>query len=99
MEKTIKIILALLLFGCLTHLPYGYYQLVRIAGLVGFGVLAYMAYEQGKQQTMIVYIVLAILFQPIVKIALGREVWNVVDVIVGVGLLISLLMERRNGTK
>ncbi len=95
MEKTVKIILALLLFGCLAHLPYGYYQLVRIAGLVGFGVLAYLAYEEGKQQVMVVYIVLAILFQPIVKIALGREVWNVVDVVVGVGLLISLLMEKK----
>jgi hypothetical protein len=95
MKKTIKIILAFLLFGCLAHLPYGYYQLVRIAGLVGFGVLAYMAYEQGNQQTMIIFIVLAILFQPIVKIALGREIWNVVDMVVGIGLLISLLMTEK----
>jgi len=32
---------------------------------------------------------LALLFQPFFKISLGRELWNVVDVIVGIGLLIS----------
>jgi hypothetical protein len=37
-----------------------------------------------------IYVVLAILFQPFEKIALGREVWNVLDVIVGVGLLLSV---------
>jgi len=36
--------------------------------------------------------VLAILFQPLLKIALGREGWNVVDVIVGVGLLVSMFV-------
>jgi hypothetical protein len=36
---------------------------------------------------MIVYGILAFLFQPFFKIALGREIRNVVDVIVGVGLL------------
>ena len=35
--------------------------------------------------------VLAILFQPIEKIALGSELWNAIDVIVGVGLLIMVL--------
>jgi len=32
---------------------------------------------------------LAILFQPVVKISLGRFLWNVVDVIVGVWLIVD----------
>ena len=39
---------------------------------------------------MILFIVLAILFQPFAKIALGRVIWDVVDVIV-VGYLIYLM--------
>ena len=43
---------------------------------------------------MIIYGGLALLFQPFFKIALGREVWNIVDVIVGIGLIASLIISR-----
>lgn len=89
MNKTIKIFLALLLFLCLANMPYGYYQFVRFAALIGFSILAYQAHEQEKKTEMIIYGALALLFQPFFKIYLGRELWNVVDVLVGVGLLIS----------
>jgi hypothetical protein len=39
-------------------------------------------------------VALALLFQPFAKIALGRTVWNVVDFIVAVGLIISLLYKK-----
>jgi len=90
MEKIIKIGLAILMFGCLLDMPYGYYQLVRFVALIGFVVLAYQANQQDKQTEMFIYGALALLFQPFFKIALGRELWNIVDVIVGVGLLVSL---------
>lgn len=94
MGKIIKIGLAVLMFGCLLDMPYGYYQLVRFLALIGFGVLAYQANQQGKQTEMIIYGALAFLFQPFFKIALGRELWNVVDVIVGAGLLVSLAKKK-----
>ncbi len=90
MNNVIKIILAVLFFLCLADMPYGYYQLVRFAGLVGFATLAYQANKQGRQTEMFIYGGLALLFQPFFKIALGREIWNVVDVIIGIGLLISI---------
>jgi len=91
--KIIKIGLALLFFVCLLDMPYGFYQLVRFLGLIGFVVLAYEANENDRRTEMIVYCSLALLFQPFFKIALGREIWNIVDVIVGVGLLISIFMK------
>ncbi len=90
MEKTIKIILAILFLLCLANMPYGYYQFVRFLALVGFGVLAYQSYLQKKEKEVIIYIVLAVLFQPIQKIALGRAIWNIIDVIVAISLIISL---------
>jgi hypothetical protein len=94
MNKAIKIILAILFFLCLADMPYGFYQFVRFAGLIGFAILAYQAYEQGKQTEMIIYGGLALLFQPFFKIALGREMWNIVDVIVGVGLIVSIFIKK-----
>lgn len=95
MEKIIKIGLAVLMFGCLLNMPYGYYQLVRFIALIGFGVLAYQANQQRRQTEMFIYGALALLFQPFFKIALGRELWNIVDVIVGVGLLVSLAKKNK----
>ena len=92
MDKAIKIILAILFFICLAELPYGFFQFVRFAALVGFAVLAYQANEKENKTEMIIYICLAVLFQPLIKISLGREIWNVVDVIVGLALLVSIFI-------
>jgi len=96
MDKAIKVILAFLFFLCLADMPYGYYQFVRLAGLIGFAILAYQAHEQERQTEMIIYGGLALLFQPFFKIALGREIWNIVDVIVGIGLLLSTFIKQKH---
>lgn len=95
MDKIIKIGLAILFFLCLADMPYGYYQFVRFAGLVGFAILAYQANQQGNQTEMIIYGALALLFQPFFKIALGRELWNFIDVVVGICLLVSVFRQKK----
>jgi hypothetical protein len=95
MDRAIKIILAILFFVCLLDMPYGYYQFVRFAALVGFVILAYQANLQGRQTETIIYSALALLFQPFFKIALGRQIWNIVDVVIGLGLLISLFTKSK----
>lgn len=93
-ETLLKIALAILLFLCLLDMPYGFYQFVRFVALIGFGILAYKANEANKNTEIIIYGGLALLFQPFFKIALGREMWNIIDVIVGIGLIISLFINR-----
>jgi hypothetical protein len=99
MDKAIKIILAILFFLCLADMPYGFYQFVRFAGLIGFAILAYQANQQGRQTEMIIYGGLALLFQPFFKIALGRQMWNIVDVVVGIGLIISMFMKPKENPR
>jgi hypothetical protein len=91
----IKTVLALLFFLCLLDMPYGYFQLVRFLALAGFGFLAYKANEEEKSEQVFIYIALALLFQPFYKIALGREIWNMVDVVVGVALLASIFLDKK----
>ena len=98
MEKIIKIVLAVLFFTCLLDMPDGYFQLVRFFALVGFGLLAFNASQKKEQTELIIYIVLAVLFQPLFKISLGRTIWNIVDVVVAIGLLLSL-SEKDNKSK
>jgi hypothetical protein len=94
MINQLKIILAILLFLCLLNMPYGYYQFVRFTAMAGYAYLAYSANEQGNKNAVFIYISLALLFQPFVKIALGRTLWNIVDLVVGVGLLVSLAIPK-----
>lgn len=89
-ENLIKFALAILMFMCLLPMPYGFFMFVRFAALVGFGILAYKVKDKDDKTEMIIYGALALLFQPFFKIALGREMWNIVDVIVGVGLIVSV---------
>ena len=75
LSNLIKIVLAVLFFLCLADMPYGFYQFVRFAGLIGFAIIAYQAHEQ------------------------GRQMWNIVDVVVGVGLLISIFMKPKESPR
>lgn len=99
LQAIIKVILAALLFLCLLDMPYGFYQLVRFAALIGFGILAFKANEQNKNTEMFIYGGLALLFQPFFKIALGRDIWNIVDIIVGIGLIGSFIMNRKKSLR
>ncbi|APQ19401.1 hypothetical protein A9200_14530 [Maribacter hydrothermalis] len=92
----IKSILALLFFLCLLNMPYGYYELVRVIAFASFGYFAFKANQVEKSEQVFIYIALALLFQPFFKIALGRELWNIVDVVVGVGLITSLFIKKVN---
>lgn len=86
----IRFILAILLFVCLLDMPYGYFQLVRYLAMIGFSILAYDAYRSGKQTQAIIFLCLVILFQPLFKISLGRQIWNWIDVAVGIWLLADM---------
>lgn len=94
MRKLINIILAVLLFGCLLNMPYGYYQFVRFLAMTIFSYLAYSANEQNKKNEVVIYLGLALLFQPFIKVALGRTIWNLVDVVVGIGLILSVFQNK-----
>lgn len=98
MERITKIILAVLLFLCLLDMPYGYYQLVRFVSMLVFVFLGFKEYEKENQNIAYLYFGLAILFQPFLKIALGRELWNLVDVAVGIWLMISAFQSNKNYT-
>lgn len=98
MIKHLYIALAALLLLCLAPMPYGYYQLVRFVAMVVFFLMAYRYYGEKKNELAITFGALALLFQPFVKVALGRMMWNVVDVAVAL-LLIALYWKDKMNMK
>ena len=90
--KWINIILAILLLLCLAPMPYGYYQVVRFVSMIAFAIMAYRYWNQEKKALAVTFGALALLFQPFIKVALGRTMWNIVDIVVAIGLLILVFL-------
>lgn len=98
-EILIKIILAVLLLLCLFDMPYGYYQFFRYVAVVGFAILAYYEYERKRIPLVILFVGLALLFQPFSKVPLGRHQWIIIDVFVAAGLVISIFVKKSKSDK
>ena len=91
--QSLKVVLAIFFVVCLFDMDYDYYQLVRFIGMVGFGILAFNIYKINKIWFLI-WFSSAILINPIFKIALGRELWNIIDIIWAILLIASIFVNR-----
>lgn len=96
---SLKIILIILLLGCLFNMPYGYYQLTRFVGMIIFAMLSYNAYKSKEKFLFIMYLSSSILINPIAKIYLGREIWNIVDLAWAIILFTTLTIEIKKSKK
>lgn len=97
--KKAYLILAAMMLLCLAPMPYGYFQLVRLLATIAFGIMAYRFYQDRKEALFYTFGALTLLFQPLYKIALGRTIWNIIDVIVALGLILLFIWEWKNGMK
>lgn len=95
--KYVPLYLAAVLLLCLAPMPYGYFTLVRILATVVFGIYAYKCYTAKKEGLTWVFVTLALLFQPFAKVGFGRVIWNIIDVIVAVGLIALFFWEWKRG--
>ncbi len=92
--KKLKIILIVgLLIALIPNIPYGYFNILRLYAVVIFSIMAIQT-PKSKQNTknlqFVGYIVLIILFQPLIRIPLGRFIWNIIDVAVAIWLLLDI---------
>ena len=97
--KYLPLYLAAVLLLCLAPMPYGYFTLVRVLATVVFGIYAYRCFAVKKEGLTLVFATLALLFQPFAKVGLNRVTWNIIDVIVAIGLIVLFFWERKNRVK
>ena len=83
-----------MLFFALSKLPYGYYILLRfvVCGVAAYG--AFKSAELGKTVWALVLGIIAILFNPIIRIYLSREIWAPINLITALLLIISIFIVR-----
>jgi len=79
----------LLLFALASH-PYSYYEALRIivCGVSGWSIVE--AWRLHSERWEWAFGILAVLFNPVVPVALSREVWSMVDVVAAILFLASL---------
>lgn len=94
----LKLSLIVIYIGCLFDMPYGYFQFVRFFGMVGFIILSISEDKKNLRNNkyLLIWVISAILVNPFIKIALGRMIWNIVDLIWVIILIVSLISDRKN---
>jgi hypothetical protein len=69
-------------------LPYGFFTILRFIVSISAIYLAWLSYEyKSEQYWIIVFIIITILFNPIIPIYLTREIWIPIDIITGIFFL------------
>lgn len=86
-----KIAIALFLFyaGMIGFSSYGMYTLLRIAVCTVSAIVVFRYYQEKQQFFTWIFIIIAVLFNPIIKIHLHREAWEIIDIIIAIIFLIS----------
>lgn len=97
--KRLYLVIAAMMLLCLAPMPYGYFQLVRLLATIAFGFMSFRFYQERKEALFYTFGALTLLFQPLYKIALGRTIWNIIDVIVAIGLILLFIWDWKNGKK
>ena len=88
MQKKIAIALLITFLVALLPWPYGFFQLMRLWVAFGFVMLAVSSFSKAKIPWF--YIFSALLFQPFLKVDLGRELWMFVDLVMAVIFIVLL---------
>ena len=86
-QKTAMFLLAITLLLCLLHHQYDFYLKVRYINTIGF---IYIATLEEKHFKKAIYLVFAFLFQPFFEISFDRQVWNIIDIIIALWLLVNI---------
>lgn len=81
--KYFLVIPIIMLFLALGQWPYGYFILLRWVVAAGAIIVALNAFDKNIDWAKVVFIFIAILFNPIAPIHLSRESWIPIDVVVG----------------
>ena len=82
-----------LLFFALLPLPYGYYILLRFTVCFG-SIYEIITNPTLNKDTIFIFIAIAVLYNPIIKMPLGRSIWMIVNVLTAIYFAYQLYRRR-----
>jgi hypothetical protein len=88
--KIIKIICGIILLIALLNNPYGYYQILRWVIMGASAYLAYTYFTSDNKKYGWVFLVVAVLFNPLWPFFFDKSTWQILDLITSGVFFISL---------
>jgi len=79
-----------MLFGAIAEWPYGYYVLLRWITCITSILVAFQAFEKNIDWAKVVFIVIAILFNPLAPIYLSRSIWIPLDIVTAILFIFTI---------
>lgn len=83
----------MLLYAAYTTHPYSYYTLLKWVCFIGYGYLAFAANEQKNTGLMILWLGLLLMMNPIIKVRLSKDIWDVVDYVASGITVLSIAID------
>lgn len=71
-----------------------YYQILRWVVCICSGILAYQFYVK-QSKLFILYLCIAILFNPVAQIYLGKELWKLADIITALAFIPAVFNQKK----
>jgi len=93
---TIRIIAIFMLIWALTPNPYGYYIILRWIVFFISIYCAYKAYTIKNEMWILIYGVMAGIYNPIISLHLGKFIWQITNVITAIIIIISIFTFKIN---
>jgi len=88
--KYFVILSIFMLLGAIAEWPYGYYSLLRWITCIASILVAFQAFEKNIDWAKVIFIIIAILFNPLAPIYLSRSTWIPIDIITAILLIFSI---------
>ena len=71
------------------HLPYGYYTVLRIVAMGAFLWAFFASFNRNASLLPWIFLLFAVLFNPVMKVPLSQEHWMIVDIAAGALLIFT----------
>jgi len=89
-KKYLIILSVFMLFGAVAEWPYGYYIFLRWITCIASILVIFQAFEKSIDWAKVVFIIIAILFNPIAPIYLSRSTWIPLDIVIAIVFIFSI---------
>ncbi len=92
LKKITRLIACGLLLLAIANLPYGYYRFLRISITIISGINLFIEFNKENKLLFIFFLLVLILFNPIIPIYLNKETWTPIDLISGIFFGVSAFL-------
>jgi hypothetical protein len=79
-----------MLFGAIVEWPYGYYTILRWITCMASILVVFQAFDKNIDWAKVIFIFIAILFNPLAPIYLSRSTWIPLDIVTAILFIFAI---------